>query len=68
VGVLDVVLSAGEADMLIADLRPRFGNDDLLLMGQEDDGTPHYHGDAGLARLLADVPVDKIPWKLYPLK
>jgi hypothetical protein len=65
---LDVVRSPGEADMLIADLRPRFGNVALLLMGQDDDGTPHYHGNTALMELLADVPVDKMPWKAYPLK
>ena len=63
---LSLVRSAGEADMLIADLRPRFGNVDLLLMGQDEDGAPHYHGEAGLVRLLADVPIDKMPWKSYP--
>ncbi len=63
---LDLVQSAGEADMLVADLRPRFGNVDLLLIGQDEDGAPHYHGDAGLVRLLADVPIDKMPWKSYP--
>ena len=65
---LDVVRSAGEADMLIADLRPRLGNVELLLMGQEGDGTPNYYGDAALVDLLADVPIDKMPWKAYPLK
>ncbi len=64
---LQLVQSAGEADMLVADLRPRFGNVDMLLMGQDEDGAPHYHGDAALARLLADVPIDKMPWKSYPV-
>ncbi len=63
----ELVQSAGEADMLVADLRPRFGNVDMLLMGQDDDGAPHYHGDAGLVDLLADVPIDKMPWKSYPI-
>ena len=64
---LSLVQSAGEADMLIADLRPRFGAVDMLLMGQDDDGAPHYHGDAGLVQLLADVPIDQMPWKSYPV-
>ena len=53
--------------MLVADLRPRFGGVDVVLMGQDDDGTPRYHGDAELLSLLADVPVDRLPWKAYPL-
>jgi len=64
---LDVVQSPGEAEMLMADLRPRFGGIDMVLMGQDDDGTPHYHGDAELLSLLAEVPIDRLPWKTYPL-
>ena len=64
---LDVVQSAGEAEMLMADLSPRFGGVEMVLMGQDEDGTPHYHGDAELLSLLAEVPVDRLPWKAYPL-
>jgi len=59
--------SPGEADMLIADLRPRFGGIEVVLMGQGEDGAPHYHGDAELVNLLGDVPVDKMPWKAFPI-
>lgn len=64
---LDLVRSTGEADMAIADLRPRFGDVDLVLMAQDDDGTPHYHGDAALLQMLSQVPVDRMPWKSYPI-
>jgi hypothetical protein len=64
---IDVVRSPGDAEMLLADLRPRLGDLDLVLMGQEDDGSPRYHGDADLLSLLADVPIDRMPWKVYPL-
>ena len=62
-----VVHSPGEAEMLVTDLRPRFGGVDVVLMGQADDGTPCYHGDAELLSLIADVPVDRLPWKTYAL-
>lgn len=62
---LSVIQSPGEADMLLADLRPRFGGVEVMLMGQDDDGRPHYHGDAELLSLLAHVPVDRMPWKVY---
>jgi hypothetical protein len=65
---LEVVQSPGEAEMLVADLRPRLGGVDIVLMGQDDDGTPHYQGDAELVSLLAEVPVDRMPWKTYPLR
>jgi len=64
---VDLVQSPGEAEMLVADLRPRFGGVDVVLMGQDEDGTPRYHGDAELLLLLAGVPVDQLPWKVYPL-
>ena len=64
---VDVVRSPGEAEMLVTDLRPRFGGVEVVLMGQDDDGSPRYHGDAGLLSLIDDVPVDRLPWKTYPL-
>lgn len=39
----------------------------MVLMGQQDDGSPHYHGDPELLQLLADVPIDKMPWKHYSI-
>ena len=63
---LALASSAGEADMLITDLRLRFGNVDVLLMGQEDDGSPRYHGDPELVELVLDLPIDKMPWKNHP--
>lgn len=64
---IDLVRSPGEADMAIADLRPRFGGVDVLLMGQEEDGTPVYQGKQALVDLLAETPVDRMPWKAYPI-
>jgi hypothetical protein len=64
---LQLVRSPGEAEMLITELRPRFGGVDIVLIGQEDDGTPHYHGLAELLDLLAGVPVDRMPWRTYPI-
>ena len=64
---LDLVGRPGEADMAITDLRPRFGGVDVVLMGQEEDGTPVYAGDPLLVGLLAHVPVDRMPWKKYPI-
>lgn len=64
---MDLLRSPGEADMLIADLRPRFGGVEVVLMAQDDSDTPHYHGAAELMDLLADMPIDKMPWKSYPV-
>ena len=56
----------GEADLIIADLQQRFGVP-VVLMGQEEDGTPVYYGNEDLRKLLAAVPVDRMPWKGYTL-
>ena len=64
---LALVRSPGEAEMLAADLRPRFGGVDIVLMGQDDDGAAQYHGRDELLALLAAVPVDRMPWKSYAL-
>ena len=64
---LKVVQSPGEADMLRSDLQARFGGVSVVLMGQHEDGTPQFHGDAALVQLLAGVPIDRMPWKTYPI-
>ena len=64
---LDLVRSTGEGDMAIADLQPRFGGVNVVLMGQLEDGTPVYHGASELVALLAETPVDRMPWKTYPV-
>ena len=56
----------GEADLVIADMQRRFGVP-VVLMGQEEDGTPIYYGNEDLKELLAAVPVDRMPWKGYTL-
>ena len=54
----------GEADLAIADMQRRFGVP-VVLMGQEEDGTPIYYGNEDLKERLATVPVDRMPWKEY---
>jgi hypothetical protein len=54
----------GEADLLIGGLQQKFGIP-VVLMGQEEDGTPVYYGNEDLKELLAAVPVDRMPWKGY---
>ena len=56
----------GEADLVVADMQSRFGVP-VVLMGQEEDGTPVYYGTEDLKDRLAVVPVDQMPWKEYTL-
>ncbi len=63
---MDLVRNAGEADMAIETLAPNFGGAPVVLMAQEDDGSPRYYGEAELVRLLDGVPIERMPWKEYP--
>lgn len=64
----ELVKNPGEADMAIEDLQPHFGGARLVLMAQDEEGTPTYYGDSDLVELLKGIPVDKMPWKEYPIK
>jgi hypothetical protein len=64
---VEVVRSSGEADMLLSDLSGRFGGLSVVLMGQQDDGSPVYHGDSVHLGLLADVPLENMPWQTYDI-
>ena len=64
----DLVDSPGEAAMAAADLSQRFGGVEVVLLGQDEDGTPHYHGAPELLDLLHGLPLDRMPWKAYPLR
>lgn len=40
---------------------------EVVLMVQDSCGTPTYYGRPDIARFLANVPVDAIPWSEYTL-
>ena len=62
---MGLVNTHGEADMAIERISPSFGGVPVVLMAQKEDGSPVYYGDEDLVRSLADVPIDKMPWKEY---
>ena len=64
---MEMVNNAGEADMAIDTLQPKFGDVPVILMAQRDDATPVYYGDQNLVSALGDVPVDGMPWKTYSI-
>jgi len=65
---MDLIGNPGEADMTIDRLQPTFGGVPVILMGQNEQGSPNYYGDQDIVRLLADVPVDQMPWKEYSVR
>jgi len=64
---MDMVNNAGEADMAIDTLQPKFGNAPVILMAQREDTSPVYYGDQNLVAMLGDIPVDDMPWKEYAI-
>ena len=62
---MDLLNAHGEADMAIERISPSFAGVPVVLMAQKEDGSPVYYGDEELVRSLADVPIDKMPWKEY---
>ena len=55
------------ADGLIDSLQPSFGGIPVVLMAQDENGTPKYYGRKDIAQFLMTVPVENIPWKKYSL-
>jgi len=64
---MDLLRSAGEAGMAIETLAPSFGGVPVVLMAQEEDGSPCYYGDAELVRLLRSIPLERMPWREFPI-
>ena len=62
---MEIVTQAGEADMMIDTLQPKFGNVPVILMAQREDASPVYYGEQDLIGMLRDIAVDDMPWKSY---
>lgn len=62
---MDLVKNPGEADMAIESMQPTFAGVPVVLMAQNDEGVPTYYGDQEIVKLLAGVPIEKMPWKEY---
>jgi len=61
----DLLKSPGEADMAIERFEPAFGGVPVLLMAQNEKGSPVYYGDQVLVGSMADIPIERMPWKEY---
>ena len=60
---MELLQTPGEADLAVDSLEPSFGGVRVVLMAQNEGGSPTYHGERELLELLEDVPVDKMPWR-----
>ncbi len=65
---MDLLKNQSEADMAIDRLGPTFGQVPVVLMAQNEQGSPRYYGGQEMVELLRGVPVDEMPWKEYPVR
>jgi hypothetical protein len=61
------VLSHTSAAKAIRQLGHVFGNRPAVLMAQDHNGTPTWHGRRDLVRFLRNVSVRAIPWRQYTI-
>jgi hypothetical protein len=64
---MDLLQDPPEAELTIDTLQPHFGGVPVVLMALREDETPAYYGDRELLGALADLPVDRMPWKDYEI-
>ena len=67
-GQMGLVTNSAEGDMAIEALQPKFGGVPVVLMAQNEDGSPRYYGDELIVRALEGVPIDEMPWREYTLE
>ncbi|MCB2156548.1 hypothetical protein KQI84_16855 [bacterium] len=62
-----VIQSNFVADEAIAKCQPLFPGLPVILMAQDTFGVPTYYGRQDIARFMANVPIQAVPWKRYTL-
>ena len=60
-----VVQNRFEAGKAISAFQPHFPCMPVVLVGQDNRGTPTYFGRPDIARFMASVPMNAVPWKTY---
>lgn len=61
-----VVQNRTTAAEMIESFRPVFGVP-VVLMAQDGRGRPSYYGRPDIARFMASVPLQAIPWREYTI-
>lgn len=61
-----IIERKGEAEATIDDFVPIFRMP-VILMAQNSRGVPTYYGRADIAKFMANVPLNAIPWKEYTI-
>lgn len=62
-----VVDNSATANQAIQSYQPIFPGIPVVLMAQDSYGTPTYFGRTDIAKFMANVPIQAVPWKEYTL-
>lgn len=60
-----VLDSYAERDRITLAFQPAFPGVPVVLMAQDSRGVPTYYGRRDIARFMANVPIDAVPWRWY---
>jgi hypothetical protein len=60
-----VVQNSFTANETIAAFQPAFPGLPVVLMAQDSRGVPTYFGRQDIARFMAKVPLQAVPWRRY---
>lgn len=62
-----VIDNRSQAAQAVSSFQPFFPGIPVVLMAQDHRGVPTYYGRKDIARFLASVPLQAIPWKEYTI-
>jgi hypothetical protein len=60
-----IIDNRSEADNAIRDFQPVFPGMPIILMAQDSRSVPTYYGRPDIAKFMAKVPIQNVPWKEY---
>ncbi|OQD59843.1 hypothetical protein MBBAR_1c02510 [Methanobrevibacter arboriphilus JCM 13429 = DSM 1125] len=60
-----IVQNSSKADQTIQEFQPVFPGIPVVLMAQDSRGVPTYYGRQDIAKFMADVPIENVPWSKY---
>lgn len=60
-----VIQNSSTACETIRNFQPVFPGIPVVLMAQDARGVPTYYGRQDIARFMASVPIDAVPWRRY---
>ncbi|HPQ72003.1 MAG TPA: hypothetical protein PKW95_22970 [bacterium] len=62
-----VIQNRTEGDRLRRSFTQVFGGIPVVLMAQDHRGVPTYYGRDDIARFMANVPIEAVPWREYTI-